>query len=401
MKHYGAMRNEEKVPQHTIKGIMTRDFVFAFFGLFAFIFGVHALYPTLPIYLERLGSNTREIGVIVGIFGISSLFSRLVAGGALRKYSEKNVMMFGALLFALTFLGLIVFRSFWPLFGVRFLQGVTFACLDTAALAFVVKVTPPAYRGQAIGYFTLAPIFTTAIAPVGGMFIINGYGFTTLFLTCVVLALCSFFFALKLRKQKSIRLDTETPTHNALFNLRIVVPSITNLLHSFVYGALIAFFPLYAIECGVTNPGYFFSASAAMLIAGRILGGRIVDTYNKEKIILIFLVTAMAAMVMLSFSRTLPLFIFVGIIWGVATAFYFPTTIAYALEYAGSSDGTAVGTFRAISDLGAAAGPMVMGIVVPITGYQTMFLCLASICFINFCYFQFYVRKRSNAIRSF
>jgi predicted MFS family arabinose efflux permease len=168
-----------------------------------------------------------------------------------------------------------------------------------------------------------------------------------------------------------------------------------------VYGALIAFFPLYAIECGVTNPGYFFSASAAMLIAGRILGGRIVDTYNKEKIILVFLATAMAAMVMLSFSRTLPLFVFVGIIWGVATAFYFPTTIAYALEYAGSSDGTAVGTFRAISDLGAAAGPMVMGIVVPITGYETMFLCLASICFINFCYFQFYVRKRSNAIHTF
>jgi MFS family permease len=394
MKHYEAMHNEEKVPQHTIIGIMNRDFIFAFFGLFTFIFGVHALYPTLPIYLARLGSNTREIGVIVGIFGISSLFSRLVAGGALRKYSEKSVMMFGALLFALTFLGLVVFRSFWPLFAVRFFQGATFACLDTAALAFVVKVTPSAYRGQAIGYFTLAPIFTTAIAPVGGMFIINEYSFATLFLTCVVLALCSFFFALKLKNQKSIRPDTKTPTHNALFDLNIVVPSITNLLHSFVYGALIAFFPLYAIECGVTNPGYFFSASAAMLIAARILGGGFVDTYNKEKIILIFLFTTMAAMVALSFSRTLPHFIFVGIIWGVATAFYFPTTIAYALEYAGSSDGTAVGTFRAISDLGAAAGPMVMGIVVPITGYRRMFLCLALLCLMNFCYFQFYVRKK-------
>jgi MFS family permease len=206
---------------------------------------------------------------------------------------------------------------------------------------------------------------------------------------------------LKLRKEKPIRLDTETPTHNAFLNLRIVVPSITNLLHSFVYGALIAFFPLYAIECGVTNPGYFFSASAAMLIAGRILGGRVVDTYNKEKIILIFLFTSMAAMVVLSISRTLPLFIVVGIIWGIGTAFYFPTTIAYALEYAGSSDGTAVGTFRAISDLGAAAGPMVMGIVLPVTGYQIMFLCLACICLVNFCYFQFFVRKRSKATRTF
>ena len=70
--------------------------------------------------------------------------------------------------------------------------------------------------------------------------------------------------------------------------------------------------------------------------------------------------------------------------------------MAYALEYAGSSDGTAVGTFRAISDLGQALGPVVMGIIIPFTGYPIMFLCLALICFINLCYFQFYVRKRGD-----
>ena len=75
MKHYEDMYDQNKVPQHTTKGIMNRDFIFAFFALFTFVFGVHALYPTLPIYLARLGSNAREIGVNVGIFGISSLFS--------------------------------------------------------------------------------------------------------------------------------------------------------------------------------------------------------------------------------------------------------------------------------------------------------------------------------------
>ena len=395
VEYNATMHNEENMPHHTIKDMVTRDFVFAFFGLFAFTVGYHALYPTLPIYLARLGSNMREIGVLVGILGVSSLFSRLIVGGALRVYSEKNVMMFGALIFALTFLAFIVLRSFWPLFAVRFFQGVAFACMDTAALAFIVRVTPLAYRGQAIGYFVLAPTFTMAIAPLGGMFLINQYSFTTFFLTCVGLSLCSFFFAWKLKGQETIRPDTGTPTHDILFlNRRIIVPSVTSFLKSVVYGALVAFFPLYAIECGVKNPGYFFSANAVMLIAGRILGGRVVDTYNKEKIILIFLFTAMAAMVILSFSRTLPLFVFVGMIWGAGSAFFFPAAMAYALEYAGSSDGTAVGTFRAISDLGMALGPVIMGIIIPLTGYRAMFLCLALICFINLCYFQFYVRKR-------
>ncbi|MBN1848657.1 MAG: MFS transporter [Deltaproteobacteria bacterium] len=385
---------------YSIKNVLARDFVFAFLGLFTFTLGFHALFPTLPIYLTSLGFSLEEIGVLVGIMGASSLFSRLIAGGILREYSEKSVMMTGALLFTLTFLAFILFRAFWPLFAVRLFQGVSFAFFDTAALAFIVSVAAPAYRGQTIGYFVLAATFTMAIGPLGGMFLINQYGFTPLFLTCMCLSLFSFFFAWKLRGREAIQHDASTPAYGPLFlNRKIIVPSITSFLKSFVYGAIVAFFPLYALECGVKNPGYFFTATASMLIIGRVLGGRIVDTYNKENIILTCLLTAMVAMMMLSFSTTLPMFIFVGMIWGAGSTFFFPASMAYALEYAGSSDGTAVGTFRSISDLGSALGPVIMGIIIPLTGYRVMFLCLALICLINLGHFQFYVRRRVYRVR--
>ena len=44
-------------------------------------------------------------------------------------------------------------------------------------------------------------------------------------------------------------------------------------------------------------------------------------------------------------------------------------------------------------DSGMALGPSVMGMVVPMTGYRVMFLCLALICLANVGYFQFYVRR--------
>jgi predicted MFS family arabinose efflux permease len=81
-------------------------------------------------------------------------------------------------------------------------------------------------------------------------------------------------------------------------------------------------------------------------------------------------------------------------------AFIFPTTIAYSFDYADSSGGTAVGTFRVLTDLGQAAGPMVMGLIIPTAGYPAMFLCLAIICLINLCYFQFFVRKRRRMRRT-
>ena len=66
---------------------------------------------------------------------VASLISRLFAGGALARYSEKSVMAFGALLSALSFLAYTIFRPFWPFFIARFFQGCSFACLDTAVLA--------------------------------------------------------------------------------------------------------------------------------------------------------------------------------------------------------------------------------------------------------------------------
>ncbi len=389
------MPDEEELSRHTVRNILSHDFVLGFLALFTFIVAYHTLIPTLPIFFERLGSNEREIGILIGIFGASSLGARLVVGSVLLKCSEKRVMISGALLFALTFLASVVLRPFWPFFAVRFFQGVAFACVDTAVLAFIIKVTPLANRGRAISYVTLAPPFSQAIAPSLGMLIINQYSFTLLFLICVGLSLCAFFFSWRLKGQTMATPDKGASAGSHLFlDLKIVAPSITNFLQQFIWGGLIAFLPLYAIKCGIANPGYFFSTNAAMLIAGRALGGRILDTYNTEKIIRTFIFISMVAMVILAFSRTLPMFILVGLLWGTGGAFFFPASMAYALDYAGSSGGTTVGTFRALSDLGLALGPVLMGIILPFTGYPVMFLCLALISLINLCYVQFYLRKR-------
>jgi predicted MFS family arabinose efflux permease len=278
---------------------------------------------------------------------------------------------------------------------VRFFQGVAYAAFDTSVFALIVKVVPSSYRGRALGYFMLAPGLATVLAPSFGMFLVNRFSFTVLFLFCMSLSLCALLFSSILKVRETAVPDADSPRHSTFFlEPKIIVPAISAFFYNFVMGSVMAFFSLYAIQHGMTNPGYFFSASALTTIAGRALGGKILDAWSKEKIILIFTLTSMVAMVILSFSRTLPMFIFVGLLWGTGVAFIFPVTMAYAFDYAGSSNGTAIGSFRAVMDLGIASGPMVMGIIIPITGYPTMFLCLAAVCLINLCYFQFYVRKK-------
>jgi len=338
--------------------------------------------------------------VLVGVMGVAALVSRLFVGEVLRKYSKKSAMIFGGALFAFTFIVTILFRPFWPFFALRILQGIAFASLHTAAFAYCVSIVPSAYWGQGISYFMLAPNIAMALAAPFGIFIMNRYGFTPFFLTLAGLSLCSFLLPWSINEQttavktENIREDRGT----SFIEWKIIIPATANFLQMFTFGAIVAFVPLYAVQCGISNPGLFFTANAIVIMICRAFGGKILDTYDKEKMILMFIFINMITMITLSFSKTFPMFILVGLLWGTGGAFFMPASMAHAFEYAGSSNATAVGTFQAFTDLGMALGPAIMGIIVPLTGYPTMFLCLAFICFVDLVYFQFIVRKKGNKL---
>jgi MFS family permease len=161
-----------------------------------------------------------------------------------------------------------------------------------------------------------------------------------------------------------------------------------------VWGALTAFFPLFALSHGVGNPGLFFTAYAIVLILGRVLGGKVLDLYSRERVILPCITIYIIAMSVLAFSKTLPMFILVAVIWGIGNTFLIPALVAYTIEIAGSSRGPVMGTTTAAMDLGMGLGPVIMGIILQWTSYPTMFLCLALTGVINLNYFYFFVRKK-------
>jgi MFS family permease len=378
----------------TIWEIFTRDFILGFLAHFTFVVAFHALTPTLPIYLSRLGSKETEIGVLIGIFFVSSLVFRPFVGKALLTIPERLFMMAGALLFAITSIAYLWAPPFWPFLIVRVFQGISLGVIHTAAVTLIANISPEAHRGQGLGYFFLAPTIALALAPSLGIFLINRFSFTLLFLVCSGISLCSLLFSRQLGRKQVAPLENASMNGNFLISWKALPSSISNFFLHIIWGALIAFFPLYAISLGVTNPGFFFTAIAIMLISGRALGGKMLDLYSRERVILCFLFIHIISMTVLFFAKSLPMFILAGAILGIGCAFLVPSLMAYTLDRAGSPRGPAIATFTAISDLGVALGPVVMGIVIHMTSYPTMFLCLVLTSFININYFYFFVRKK-------
>jgi MFS family permease len=379
----------------SIRNILTRDFVLGFFAQFIFAIAFNALLPTLPIYLSRLESKDTEIGVLIGIFSVSSLILRPFVGRGLLKIPERNFMIAGALLFGLTSVAYLFAPPFWPFLMVRVFQGVGYAFFSTASFTLIANISPEAHRGQSVGYFFVGFNISLALGPPLGMFLINQFSFTIFFLVCSGLSLCALFITNKLGRRQVSPLEDSSIEDSFFFSRKALPPSIISFFFFFIWGALTTFFPLYAINHGVDNPGFFFTTIAIMLILGRTLGGKILDLYSRERVLLPCLITFIIAMVILVFSKTPPLFIIVAVIWGIGHAFFYPSLVVYVLDRVGSSLGPAMGTFTAISDLGMCLGPVIMGLIINLTSYPIMFLCLFLIGVINLNYFYFFVRKKS------
>src|SRR4030042_1295058 len=215
------------------------------------------------------------------------------------------------------------------------------------------------------------------------MVLINHFSVTFLFLVCSGLSLCSLLITNKMAGRQVSPSENSAIEGGLLLSPKAPPPAIIGFFSLFIWGALAAFFPLYAINHGVANPGLFFTTVSIMVILCRALGGKIIDLYSKERIILPCLAPYILSTAILAFSKTLPMFILVGMIYGIGHAFLYPTLVSYAIDRAGGSPGPAMGTFQTFTDLGMSLGTVTMGIIVRLSSYPPMFLCLAFIGGLN------------------
>ncbi len=375
--------------------IVTREFILAFAANFAYSSAYFILIPTLPVFLSRLKTGDSEIGILIGVFSVSALLFRPLVGKGLLRTPERTFMLAGALLSLLSSLAYLVASPFWPFFLVRVIQGVSLAFFFTSSATFIANISPERHRGQSLSYFFLANNISFALVPSFGMVLINRFSFSLLFLFCAFASLVSLYLTTRLDKKAVAPPNDSTGQGEGFFSRQALPPSIMIFFICMIWGSLTAFFPLYAIDQGIANPGFFFALFALTLILCRTLGSKWLDVYSREKVLFPCLVNYILATVLLAFTRTPAMFGLAAVFWGSGTAFAYPMLLALALDHAGPARGPAMGTFTAFSDLGVGLGAIIMGMVLSVANYRTMFLSLSLIGLINLSYFALFVRKET------
>ncbi len=127
-----------------------------------------AITPLLPTYQDELGLSKTAAGLLSAAYPAGTLLASLPAGWLASRVGSKATAITGLALIAATSVVFGHGESIGVLDAARFVQGVGGACTWAGALAWLMGVTPPERRGQAIGAALGAALFGVLLGPVIG-----------------------------------------------------------------------------------------------------------------------------------------------------------------------------------------------------------------------------------------
>jgi MFS family permease len=359
--------------------VCTKPFLLTTLAFFCFFTNVNA-YNLLPLYLQTLGVQSGEIGTIMAMFSVAAILAQAITGRLLdRGWRKPCLLAAAALLAAVSAAFGMIGHLGWPLYGLRFLQGLGFAVYMTSSMTLIADLAPPGRRAEAVGIYGTGGLVAVALGPAVGELIIGAAGFTAFFGATVAAAAATFTLA---------ALVPAPPTQPAPRGPRLGwagwVPFLPVLLPGFQYGLanviVFVFLPPFARALELPRVGPFYIAYTGAAILVRVLGGGLADRIGRERVIVPAL-GAMTAGILLCSSLHAPwLLVLIGILNGTAQGFVMPAANALAVERAPSGRrGQALAFYNGANLVGATLGASGFGWLVQALGYRPAFVLASGV----------------------
>lgn len=367
----------------TTSKLWTKDFIVVSSINFFLTLIFYLLMVTIAVFaVDEYSASTSEAGLVTGIFIIGALIGRLLIGRLIVTFSRKKILYTGLILFTLTTafyffefgLGFLLFN--------RLIHGITLGMASTATGTIVAQIIPASRKGEGIGYYSMSATLATAIGPFIGLYLSQHASFQTIFSFCVALGLISLIIAFFLfvppldgsAKKAEVR---GFKLSNFVEPSALPIAFIT-LAVAFCYSSVLSFINFYAMDINlVSTASFFFIVYAAAVLASRPFTGRLMDKKGANFIMYPAFLLFGAGMFLLSTASTGFVLLLSGVLIGLGFGNMQSTTQAIAVKLTSPHRmGLATSTFFIFLDAGLGFGPYLLGFVIPVTGYSTLYVIL-------------------------
>jgi MFS family permease len=344
---------------------------------------LYYLLPTLPLYVQRLGGSTYEVGLIVGAFALASLLTRPFIGIWMDRRGRRIFLIIGAAIYVVSALGYLAIHSVVGLLLWRVVHAMGLATFSTAAASLAGDHAPLRRRGTVMGAFGLAQAAALTVGPAIGHAILTATGYVGLFLSAAGTASVALAFALALPSEpasaRQPAADSFLRGGRALFDLP-TFPVAAQFAASIAYGTIVSFIALVAAERGLAVIGTFFALLAVSSLSVRLVAGRAYDTWGAAPVLAPTLVVLAAGVALLATAGHAGLFLLAAVLAGLGIGGTQTTLLTYVVDSSSPGERSRnVATFLACWELGVAGGAILLGRVADAFGFFVMFMSVTTL----------------------
>jgi MFS family permease len=362
----------------TFDANLRRDLLNLFAAGLFFWSSLTSLLPTLPLYIEDIGANKQEIGIVMGSFAIGMLLFRPQMGALADIRGRKIVLLIGMSVAAIAPLGYLLVTSLMPLMVIRAFHGISIAAFATAYIALVSDLAPEHSRGEVVGYMSLVSPLGVGIGPAMGGLVQETFGYTPLFLSSAALGCLGLLCIIPIVNPPIIKKPNNSKNDNfwqILTSPRVRIPAIVLLLSGLTLGSLHTFISLFIKSTGVNlNPGLFFTAAAVSSFSCRIFTGKASDRYGRGLFVTMSLIAYTLSIICVWQANNTFMFLLAALMEGAASGTLIPMISVLMTDRALPHERGRIFSASLMGfDIGLAIAGPIFGTLAESLGYRSMF----------------------------
>lgn len=323
------------------------------------------LYLHLAGFLNGLGADDLEIGVIYGLTAAVAIVARRPLGPYLDRHGYRGVILAGGALNAAVCALYLAVHAMGPgIYLLRVAHGLAEALLFTAFFGYAVDHIPAGRRTEGIALFGISGMLPIALGGVLGEWALARGGFADLFVISAVLAVLSLLLSLPLRDRPRSRSEAE-PGRGFWGSLgqRDLLPLWwMGTVFALALTSVFAFLRRFVDETGVGSVGDFFAAYAAAAILLRLGFGWLPDRVGPKRLLFPSLAALAVGFLALAGAEDTRDVVIAGVLCGIGHGYVFPILFALVVSRASDADrGSASAIFTALFDVGVVLGGPLFG----------------------------------------
>ena len=352
----------------------TKPFVLTSIAYLCFFTSISA-YNLLPLYLQSRGAQVGEIGTIMAMYSAAAILAQGGTGYILDRGWRKACLLGAAGLLMAVAIGFsVTTRVGWPMYALRFFQGIGFAVYMTSNMTMVAEFAPPSRRAEAVGIYASGGLVAVALGPAVGELIIGSAGFSAFFMTTVCVSAVTLVLAGLVPTPAAVPV-----ARPARLGWQGWAPYLPFLLPAFQYGLanviVFVFLPPFARALQLPRVGPFYIAYTGAAILVRFVGGGLADRISRAQIIVPALGGMAAGILLSSALNSTWLLVLIGLLNGTGQGFAMPAANALAFERAPHGRrGQALAFYTGANLLGATVGACGFGWLAEAFGYRPAFI---------------------------